>query len=168
MDQWTGAVHGDGGVGKTSLAVQFTLNCFVSELSPIEKYCVFIVATFAIPRAPFQTYDTTIEDAYHKQFVLDNHMCFVEVIDTASQEEYATLRDQWVRDGQGFILVYSITSRSSFDRLEVFRQSRACAATSAKTTQNVERVFANLIRALRNTRKLEPRVTPESRRCIIL
>ena len=55
-------------------------------------------------------------------------------------EEYATLRDQWVRcvfcllismicidffqsEGQGFILVYSIASRSTFNRLEVFRQS---------------------------------------------
>lgn len=27
------------------------------------------------------------------------------------------------REGQGFILVYSIASRSTFDRLEVFRQS---------------------------------------------
>lgn len=63
-----------------------------------------------------QTYDPTIEDAYRKQLVVDNKMCFVEVIDTAGQgtclaihrlpcprlsriytEEYATLRDQWVR-----------------------------------------------------------------------
>jgi len=50
-------------------------------------------------------------------------MCFIEVIDTAGQEEYATLRDQWVRWGQGFILVYSIASRSTFDRLDDFLQS---------------------------------------------
>ena len=34
---------------------------------------------------PFQTYDPTIEDAYRKQLVVDNKMCFVEVIDTAGQ-----------------------------------------------------------------------------------
>jgi len=28
-----------------------------------------------------------------------------------------------IREGQGFILVYSIASRSTFDRLEIFRQS---------------------------------------------
>jgi len=174
MDNWRVAVLGDGGVGKTALAVQFTLNCFV------------------------ETYDPTIEDAYRKQLVVDNRMCFVEVIDTAGQEEYATLRDQWVREGQGFILVYSIASRATFDRLEVFRQSMrrvkrgdpifmlvgnkcdktyerevskeegAALArqfgcefieTSAKTAQNVERLFMNLVRSLRQTRNIE-RGTP--------
>ncbi|KAF9491870.1 ras protein [Pleurotus eryngii] len=84
MDNWRVAVLGDGGVGKTALAVQM-------------PYC--------------------------KQLVVDNQMCFVEVIDTAGQEEYTTLRDQWVREGQGFILVYSIASWQTFERLEIFRQS---------------------------------------------
>ncbi|KIL71027.1 hypothetical protein M378DRAFT_66237 [Amanita muscaria Koide BX008] len=173
MDNWRVAVLGDGGVGKTALAVQFTLNCF--------------------------TYDPTIEDAYRKQLVVDNRMCFVEVIDTAGQEEYATLRDQWVREGQGFILVYSIASRATFNRLEGFRQSMrrvkrgdpifmlvgnkcdkvqerevskeegAALArqfgcefleTSAKTSQNVERVFTNLVRALRQTKSIEAGPSP--------
>lgn len=170
MDSWRVAVLGDGGVGKTALAVQFTLNCFV------------------------ETYDPTIEDAYRKQLVVDDRMCFVEVIDTAGQEEYATLRDQWVREGQGFILVYSIASRATFDRLDVFRQamlkvkrqkpvfmlvgnkcdkqyerevSREEGAamarnfgcefleTSAKTAQNVERLFIYLVRLLRSTKRAE-------------
>ncbi|KAG9314569.1 P-loop containing nucleoside triphosphate hydrolase protein [Chiua virens] len=160
MDSWRVAVLGDGGVGKTALAVQ--------------------------------TYDPTIEDAYRKQLIVDNKMCFVEVIDTAGQEEYATLRDQWVREGQGFILVYSIASRSTFERLEVFRQSMikvkrqkpifmlvgnkcdktyerevsreegialartfGCEfmETSARTAYNVELLFTNLVRALRQTKQ---------------
>jgi len=32
-----------------------------------------------------------------------------------------SLRDQWIRDGEGFLLVYSITSRSTFERVEKFR-----------------------------------------------
>jgi GTPase KRas protein len=43
-------------------------------------------------------------------------------LDTAEQEEYTALRDQWIRDGEGFVLVYSITSRSSFIRVEKFHQ----------------------------------------------
>jgi len=34
MDHWRVAVLGDGGVGKTALAVQFTLNCFVGKPAP--------------------------------------------------------------------------------------------------------------------------------------
>ena len=44
----------------------------------------------------------------------------LEVLDTAGQEEYIALRDQWIRDGEGFILVYSISSRSSFARIQKF------------------------------------------------
>ena len=44
----------------------------------------------------------------------------LEVLDTAGQEEYTALRDQWIRDGEGFVLVYSITSRSSFSRIQRF------------------------------------------------
>jgi len=175
MDSWRVAVLGDGGVGKTALAVQFTLNCFI------------------------ESYDPTIEDAYRKQLLVDERMCFVEVIDTAGQDEYATLRDQWVREGQGFILVYSIASRSTFDRLEIFRQSMmrvkrsrpifmlvgnksdkfterevskeegfqmaqsyGCEfmETSAKTSQNVENLFTHLIRSLRTT--LPDPISPRS------
>jgi GTPase KRas protein len=46
----------------------------------------------------------------------------LEVLDTAGQEEYTALRDQWIRDGEGFVLVYSITSRSSFMRINKFYQ----------------------------------------------
>ncbi|KOS21594.1 Protein ras-2 [Escovopsis weberi] len=44
----------------------------------------------------------------------------LEVLDTAGQEEYTALRDQWIRDGEGFVLVYSIASRSSFSRIKRF------------------------------------------------
>lgn len=67
-----------------------------------------------------ETYDPTIEDSYRKQVVIDNQSCMLEVLDTAGQEEYTALRDQWIRDGEGFVLVYSITSRSSFKRIQKF------------------------------------------------
>lgn len=41
----------------------------------------------------------------------------MEILDTAGQEEYTALRDQWIKDGDAFLLVYSITSRSSFTRI---------------------------------------------------
>lgn len=45
----------------------------------------------------------------------------VVALDTAGQEEYTALRDQWIREGQGFLLVYSVTSRSSFEQVGRFR-----------------------------------------------
>ena len=36
------------------------------------------------------------------------------------QIEFASLRDQYMKESQGFILMYSITSRSSFDEIETF------------------------------------------------
>ncbi|VVT49921.1 uncharacterized protein SAPINGB_P002510 [Magnusiomyces paraingens] len=89
-------VLGDGGVGKTALTIQLCMNHFV------------------------ETYDPTIEDSYRKQVVIDDDPATLEVLDTAGQEEYTALRDQWIREGEGFILVYSITSRSSFTRIKTF------------------------------------------------
>jgi GTPase KRas len=67
-----------------------------------------------------ETYDPTIEDSYRKQVQIDNQSCMLEVLDTAGQEEYTALRDQWIRDGEGFVLVYSISSRASFARIQKF------------------------------------------------
>lgn len=65
-------------------------------------------------------YDPTIEDSYRKQAVIDGQLCMLEILDTTGQEEYTALRDQWIRDGEGFVLVYSIDDRSSFTRIKSF------------------------------------------------
>ncbi|OBS22671.1 hypothetical protein FPOA_09003 [Fusarium poae] len=87
---------GDGGVGKTALVHQICLERFP------------------------ETYDPTIEDSYVKQVTVDGTDCMLDILDTAGQEEYTALRDQWIRDGEAIVLVYSISSRSSFKRIERF------------------------------------------------
>ena len=42
-------------------------------------------------------------------------------MDTAGQEEYSALRDQYMKTGQGFILAYSITSGISFETAHKLR-----------------------------------------------
>lgn len=98
-------VLGDGGVGKTALTIQLCLNHFV------------------------ESYDPTIEDSYRKQVVIDEEPCILEVLDTAGQEEYTALRDQWIRDGEGFVLVYSIAQRSTFERVG---RVRLCVSSPAR------------------------------------
>ena len=46
----------------------------------------------------------------------------LDIIDTGGQEDYSALRDQYMRISKGFILVYSITSRSTFDEIFIFRE----------------------------------------------
>ena len=46
----------------------------------------------------------------------------LDVLDTAGQEEYSAMREQYMRTGEGFLLVYSITSRQSFDEILTFQQ----------------------------------------------
>jgi len=81
----------------------------------LDPFCLAL----ALPNKSLQ-YDPTIEDSYRKQVVIDGQACMLEVLDTAGQEEYTALRDQWIRDGEGFVLVYSISSRSSFTRIKRF------------------------------------------------
>lgn len=67
-------------------------------------------------------YDPTIEDSFRKQVTIDEQVCILDVLDTAGRDEYTPLRDQYLRAGQGVMCVYAVTSRSSFEELDVFRQ----------------------------------------------
>ena len=91
-------IVGGGGVGKSALTIQFIQNHFIDE------------------------YDPTIEDSYRKQVTIDNQTCLLDILDTAGQEEYSAMRDQYMRTGQGFLLVYAITSRGSFSEIVAFKE----------------------------------------------
>ncbi|KAI1232591.1 hypothetical protein IHE44_0006419 [Lamprotornis superbus] len=56
-------------------------------------------------------YDPTIEDSYTKQF-----------LDTAGQEEFGAMREQYMRTGEGFLLVFSVTDRGSFEEIYKFQR----------------------------------------------
>merc|ERR1719382_1624053 len=87
-------VLGSGGVGKSALTLRL-----ISE-----------------------EYDPTIEDSYRKQVLIDNEPALLDVLDTAGQEEYASLQDQWIREGDGYLIVYSITNKDSLAEAEVLQQ----------------------------------------------
>merc|ERR1712188_139359 len=97
MTEYKLVIVGGGGVGKSALTIQLIQNNFIEE------------------------YDPTIEDSYRKQVTIDDETCLLDILDTAGQEEYSAMRDQYMRTGQGFLIVYSITSRSSFDEVAQFR-----------------------------------------------
>jgi GTPase KRas protein len=91
-------VLGGGGVGKSCLTIQFIQNRFVDE------------------------YDPTIEDSYRKQITIDGRTCLMDILDTAGQDEYSAMRDSYMRHGQGFVIVYAITSRVSLQQAIQFKE----------------------------------------------
>ena len=50
--------------------------------------------------------------------VINSEKFRLEILDTAGADEYLHLRDRWIRSNEGFILVYSISSKSSFIRIQ--------------------------------------------------
>eukprot|EP00486_Rosalina_sp_Unknown_P005608 CAMPEP_0201572204 /NCGR_PEP_ID=MMETSP0190_2-20130828/15328_1 /ASSEMBLY_ACC=CAM_ASM_000263 /TAXON_ID=37353 /ORGANISM="Rosalina sp." /LENGTH=198 /DNA_ID=CAMNT_0047997663 /DNA_START=99 /DNA_END=695 /DNA_ORIENTATION=+ len=91
-------VLGGGGVGKSALTIRLVTNNFLEE------------------------YDPTIEDSYRKSVVIDDKACLLDILDTAGQEEFSSMQDQWMREGQAFLVVYSITSRTTFDEAIIMRE----------------------------------------------
>ncbi|KZT58126.1 ras-like protein, partial [Calocera cornea HHB12733] len=92
-------VVGGGGVGKSALTIQFIQSRFVDE------------------------WDPTIEaDSYRKQCLIDGEVAYVDVLDTAGQEEYRAMRETYMLPAEGFLLVYSINSRSSFEEITEFME----------------------------------------------
>jgi len=57
-----------------------------------------------------------------KQAHIDGQSCLLEILDTAGQEEFTALRDQWIRECEGFVIIYSITAKTSFEQVSVFKE----------------------------------------------
>lgn len=88
---------GSGGVGKSALTLQFMYGDFIEE------------------------YDPTKADSYRKKLFLDGVECQIDILDTAGQEEYAAIRDNYYRSGEGFICVFSLCESESFAHTQEFR-----------------------------------------------
>jgi len=161
---------GSGGVGKSALTLQFMYDEFVED------------------------YEPTKADSYRKKVVLDGEEVQIDILDTAGQEDYAAIRDNYFRSGEGFLRVFSITEDESFQATQEFREQilrvkgdetipfilvgnksdltdrRAVqlanarnqaedwkvpyVETSAKTRENVDKVFFDLMREIR-ARKMD-------------
>ncbi|XP_053368743.1 ras-related protein Ral-B-like isoform X1 [Clarias gariepinus] len=89
---------GSGGVGKSALTLQFMYDEFVED------------------------YEPTKADSYRKKVVLDGEEVQIDILDTAGQEDYAAIRDNYFRSGEGFLLVFSITEQESFSATSEFRE----------------------------------------------
>eukprot|EP01083_Nonionella_stella_P025885 71254_1 len=81
---------GEGAVGKSSLIIRLVANEFYRE------------------------YDPGSEDLYECRLEVDGIQTDLEIMDTYGQEQFAALRDHWIRESNVFMLVYAINSERTF------------------------------------------------------
>lgn len=58
---------------------------------------------------------------YILQVVIDGETCLLDILDTAGQEEYSAMRDQYMRTGEGFLLVFAVNEAKSFENVTQYR-----------------------------------------------
>src|SRR6218665_1558564 len=68
-----------------------------------------------------EDYEPTKADSYRKKVVVDGNEVQIDILDTAGQEDYAAIRDNYFRSGEGFLCVFSITEQESFQASSEFR-----------------------------------------------
>jgi Ras family protein len=84
-------------VGKSTLTVQFVENHFVDAYYP------------------------TIETTFAKTVIYKGQEYHLEIIDTAGQDEFSILNSRHALGIHGYVLVYSITSKSSLEMVKIIR-----------------------------------------------
>ena len=99
MREYKVVVLGSGGVGKSALTVKFVSGTFMEK------------------------YDPTIEDFYRKEIEVDGAPSVLEILDTAGTEQFASMRDLYIKNGQGFVIVYSITSLQTFQDIKTMKRT---------------------------------------------
>ncbi|KAG8896884.1 GTP-binding protein [Tulasnella sp. 408] len=89
------AVLGSRSVGKSSLVVQYVENNFVESYYP------------------------TIEATFTKNIKYNGVEYDCDIIDTAGQDEFSILNSKHAVGIHGYVLVYSVANRNSFDMIQI-------------------------------------------------
>ncbi|KAJ8687637.1 hypothetical protein QAD02_023431 [Eretmocerus hayati] len=90
-------IIGETNVGKSSILLRFTDDEFSESIQ-----------------------NTVGMDYKSKKIKIDGNTVKLAIWDTAGQERFRTLTPNYYRDGQGAILVYDVTDRSTFTRLDMW------------------------------------------------
>jgi len=92
------ALVGSRAVGKSSLTVQFVDGHFLDAYYP------------------------TIENTFSKSIRYKNNEFVTEIVDTAGQDEYSILQSKHFIGIHGYMVVYSVGSRASFEMISNIRE----------------------------------------------
>ena len=81
----------------------------------------------------------TIDDTIRKPAEIDGQPYNINIIDTAGREEYATLTEHWIGQGEVFIIVYNVASRDSFTHVpHYYEQIKAVQLSSGAHSSESE------------------------------
>ncbi|WPH01229.1 Hypothetical protein R9X50_00406500 [Acrodontium crateriforme] len=93
------------------------------------------------PSGRISMYNPTIEDSHQLQIDVDDKQCMLEILDTSGIDELAVKRQEWIEQSDGVILVYDLSRRDSFDKIQdwIYRmqatpESHAMASTTPMHT----------------------------------
>lgn len=125
---------GSGGVGKSALTLQFMYDEFVED------------------------YEPTKADSYRKNIVLAGNECQIDILDTAGQEDYAAIRDNYFRSGEGFLCVFSITDRETYEATQEFRDQILRVKGADSQSDNIPFILIGNKSDLQSTRKVSFRL----------
>ncbi|KAG9391004.1 Small GTPase superfamily [Carpediemonas membranifera] len=99
---------GAGAVGKSAITIQYVNGNFVSD------------------------YDPTIADSYKKPATIDGKQVMLDIVDTAGQDDFASVRDSYFSAGDGFFMVYAVDSADSLSEITKLREEILRVKDTAK------------------------------------
>ena len=80
-----------------------------------------------------EVHDPTIEDKFCIESNIDGKDIIINILDTAGQDDYQGLIDTWIDTGEGFLLVFAINDRESFDELDKKKSKIEAIKRSSQT-----------------------------------
>ena len=150
MREFKVVVLGSGGVGKSALTVQFVSGHFMEK------------------------YDPTVEDFYRKEIEVDGSPCVLEILDTAGTEQFASMRDLYIKNmkeqisrvkGSDRVPIMLVGNKVDLENQREVSSVEGMALaqmwgspfleTSAKAKTNVNPVFSEIVREMNDSPEVE-------------
>jgi len=97
---------GDHNVGKSSFCSRFVSNEYEEKSLDIRSR-----------RNARQ--DPVCKDSHRRTCVIDRSPCLLDIVDTKADLQDSTV-DSWIREGDGFIIMFDLTSRQSFEKVKKY------------------------------------------------
>eukprot|EP00825_Cyclidium_porcatum_P042453 TRINITY_DN5814_c0_g2_i9.p1 TRINITY_DN5814_c0_g2~~TRINITY_DN5814_c0_g2_i9.p1 ORF type:complete len:323 (+),score=41.26 TRINITY_DN5814_c0_g2_i9:115-1083(+) len=113
--QYKIAVIGPSGAGKTCITNKFLTNQFLSNVH------------------------NTLMDTHKYNYHFNDKLYALDIFDTAGEDKYFYLQDEWIQQNEGFLVVFSVNDRESFKGVQnsLQRYKQLCPENSGAGSKPV-------------------------------